>query len=64
MLEKICCFVLTNFTRWVETIKLGNVSIMDYLMPPAQVVDFPGHLRMRGKANDMLPEADGMVENQ
>ena len=21
-----------------------------------QVVDFPGHLRMRGKANDMLPE--------
>ena len=26
-----------------------------------QVVDFPGHLRMRGKANDMLPEARCIV---
>lgn len=35
-LVKTCCFVLTNFTRWVETIKLANVSIMDYLMPPSR----------------------------
>lgn len=29
----------------------------DQQLSSVEVIDFPGHLRMRGKANDMLPEA-------
>eukprot|EP00913_Durusdinium_trenchii_P001522 g1409.t1 len=36
-------------------IKAGENA--DQNLPSVEVVDFPGHLRMRGKASDMLPEA-------
>ncbi|CAE7231256.1 Srprb, partial [Symbiodinium sp. KB8] len=36
-------------------IKAGEAE--DQKLGPLEVVDFPGHLRMRGKANDMVKEA-------
>ncbi|CAE7275833.1 SRPRB [Symbiodinium pilosum] len=36
-------------------IKAGEAH--DQKLGPLEVVDFPGHLRMRGKANDMVKEA-------
>eukprot|EP00931_Biecheleriopsis_adriatica_P090675 TRINITY_DN64617_c0_g1_i1.p1 TRINITY_DN64617_c0_g1~~TRINITY_DN64617_c0_g1_i1.p1 ORF type:complete len:283 (+),score=75.82 TRINITY_DN64617_c0_g1_i1:77-850(+) len=40
-------------------IKTGEAA--DQTVGPLEVVDFPGHLRMRGKANDMVNEARCIV---